>query len=272
MLARTFGPKYSHYPAFVQPKLNGVRALYQRGVMLSRDSKIWNYPVLRHIIDELETFKELIGVRILDGELYVHGWRLQRINGAVATNRMAPREDTHLVQFHIFDCIDARGLTTPFSDRFLDFKEVIEAHNLTHVKLVDTHLAFGRDSVDQYFTKYVKEGYEGIMLRPDGPYEAGRTDHDTDKRSAYLWKHKAWKDGEFLCVGYVPGEGKADIGIGSLTLSTDANVVFQCGTGFTDEDRIALANDLPIERMVRVRYVELTSDGIPYPCRFEAVL
>lgn len=288
MLARTLGPKYSNYPAFIQPKLNGVRALYQRGFFQSRDEKIWAHEKLIHLTDELATLP-FLGQTMLDNELYVHGWRLQRINGAVAVNSATPREDTHLVECHVFDAIDERGFKCKFSERWLDLAILIASANLSHIKVVPTALVHSRAELDQWFRRWTSEGYEGVMLRPDGPYEVGETPHGTQRRSEYLWKYKHWEDAEFLCVGVTQGEGKADIGIGALILTTapgekdwDNNDIllygqqfgklFNCGTGFTDEDRIELARNPPIGRLIRVRVVEYTADGIPYPCRFEAVM
>lgn len=110
------------------------------------------------------------------------------------------------------------------------------------------------------------------MLRPDGPYELGETSHSTTYRSKYLWKMKAWKDAEYECVAVIPGEGKASIGIGSLTLQNAFGITFQCGTGFTDDERRELADNPPVNKLVKVRYVEMTANGTPYPCTFLAVL
>lgn len=270
MLARTLGPKFDKWPCFVQPKLNGVRALYQSGVLQSRDEKLFAYPVVRHIIDELATLK--LGNLMLDGELYVHGWRLQKINGAVATNRTSPREDSHEVEFHVFDAIDERGFKTLFSERFLEHAAYIQNSSLPHVKLVHTAMVYNREWLDKYFHAHCRDGFEGLMARPDGPYQLGETSHGTTFRSPFLWKYKSWKDTEYECVAVVLGEGKASIGIGSLTLQNALGITFQCGTGFTDDERRELAANPPINKLVKVRYVEITSDGIPYPCTFLAVI
>lgn len=268
MLARILGPKFDKWPCFVQPKLNGIRALFQSGVLQSRDEKLFSYPVVRHIIDELASLK--LGNLMLDGELYVHGWRLQKINGAVATNRTSPREDSHEVEFHVFDAIDERGFKTPFSERWLEhYRKLTE---LKFITPVDTIYIHDRAELDRCFTSFCRRGFEGLMARPDGPYQFGETSHGTTFRSPYLWKYKSWKDAEYECVAVVPGEGKASIGIGSLTLQNALGITFQCGTGFTDDERRELAENPPVNKLVKVRYVEITSDGIPYPCTFLAVI
>lgn len=269
MLARTIGPKFDKWPCFVQPKLNGIRALYQSGILQSRDEKLFAYLVVRHIIDELAGLK--LGNLMLDGELYVHGWRLQKINGAVATNRTSPREDSHEVEFHVFDAIDERGYETPFSERFLDVKHRLQTIP-GKIKFVETGLVYTRDQMDSYFKLWCSGGYEGLMARPDGPYQLGETSHGTTFRSPYLWKYKSWKDAEYECVDTTLGKGKADVGIGALILRNAYGNTFNCGTGFTDEERYELLIHTPIGKLVKVRYVEMTANGTPYPCTFLAVI
>lgn len=278
MLSAAIGPRWNRFPCYVQPKLNGVRALYQLSTFQSRDEKIWHPDVLRHIRDEISS----IGLpHILDGELYRHGWRLQRINGAVAVNRSAPRDDTHEVCFHIFDVVNPNE---PFSRRWFEIYSGIVAAELPHIKAVPTTFVQDRDEMQRAFELYVSEGYEGIMLRPDGPYTFGekyseRAGHNTRYNSPYLWKHKAWEDGEYLCVGVTQGEGKADIGIGALILLAGFEneppcfpVTFNVGTGFTDEERVELMEHQPIGKKVRVRYPYLSDDGVPQCPSFLAVI
>lgn len=280
-LARVYGPRYSTFPCYCQPKLNGVRALYQNGTFQSRDEIQWNEPVLRHLSDELTDFAHFIGDTILDGELYVHGWRLQRINGAVATNRSAPRDDTHQVEFHVFDVVNP---SLKFSERWLDTYNTLQQLPLEKIKVVPTAICDSRESVDQHFHHYTALGYEGIMLRPNGPYVYGkhlsqRTGTHTTKRSEYLWKYKQWEDGEFTCVGITQGEGKADVGIGAFRLSTNNEepdrgdaVQFYVGTGFSDEERIEFMQNPPIGKKIKVRYLCLTDSGIPFNPSFLCVM
>jgi ATP-dependent DNA ligase len=291
-LARTIGPKFNTYPCFCQPKLNGVRALYQQGIFQSRDEKVWSPKVLQHLHEELNTLQPTFEKLIIDGELYVHGWRLQDINAAVAVNRKEPTKDTPHVEFHVFDVVDPNR---PFSDRWFEIYQTLQQANLPHVHAVPTALCVSKADMENHFYQYTALGYEGIMLRPDGPYEFGEhlASHGqnmTTFRSKFLWKFKRWEDDEFVCVGTTQGEGKADIGVGALVLSkkaddglalvtlrdTDTSYryedVFKVGTGFTDEERIEFMKNPPIGKLIKVRYLCLTEDKIPFNPSFVCVM
>lgn len=287
-LAKTYGPKFSRFPCFVQPKLNGVRALYNSGVFQSRGQQIWQPKVLAHLTDLLNHIipPELI----LDGELYHHGWKLQRINSAVAVKTDEPTEDTPQISYHVFDCICRRcGYDQPFSKRYLDIYNSLLDLGSPLIIPVPTALIHFQEEVDLHFHQYVAAGYEGIMLRPDGPYVPGmhlseRTGSETQKRSDFLWKYKSWQDEEFMCVGIVPGQGKASIGIGALVCQTKTypeytpqyprlkTSQFEVGTGFDDDERVALLQNPPIGKMIKVRFNDYTADGIPTPASFLCVM
>lgn len=272
MLARTYGPKYNQFPCFIQPKLNGIRCLYQQGTFQSRGEKLWKPTFFPHIHEQLAPF---VGDLILDGELYVHGWRLQRINSAVGVNNNEPNADTSSIQFHIFDVVDPNR---NFYDRWTEVYHGLVAQ--PHALAVPTDFVNNIAELEQHFLRYVALGYEGIMLRPNGPYEFGRTSHGTQKRSKYLWKYKAWIDAEFECVSFTQGEGKASIGIGALTLAVEcvdrpdgvSQIQFNVGTGFTDDERRAMLFNPPIGKMIRVRYPYRSTDGIPQCPSFLTVM
>jgi hypothetical protein len=98
---------------WLQYKLNGIRALSQGGNFQSRDELPWNRGVLAHLTNYM---REMFPPEwVLDGELYVHGWKLQDINGAIAVNRLGPTDKSPLVEYHIFDRVSYQS---SFEDRF----------------------------------------------------------------------------------------------------------------------------------------------------------
>ena len=268
MLARTLGPKFDLFPCYVQPKLNGIRALYQSGTFQSRGEKLWKPSFFPHIVEQLQSL-DLPPNTILDGEFYVHGWRLGRILSATGVNNNDPNTDTPSIVYNVFDVVEPnKGFRERVSDLVIPF--CIEGEH-SNISLVPTGIAHDRAELDAYFKQFIADGYEGLMARPEGNYEFGATLQGTEYRSRTLWKHKKWADMEFICVGVTHGEGKASIGAGSLILRTEGGETFHVNV-LGDEERIKHFLNPPIGHLVRVRYNELTALGIPVPAIFVAVL
>ena len=100
-----YGQTLSH-PFYVQPKLNGVRALCNGAVFQSREEHIWSEKVLAHLQTQIQPIFDRYPSFITDGELYRHGLSLQKINQAVAVTRHEPTPVTPTIEYHIFDVLD----------------------------------------------------------------------------------------------------------------------------------------------------------------------
>jgi DNA ligase 1 len=287
MLAHTY--KESNLPNdtwWLQPKLNGVRALYQNGHFQSRDEIPWNEPVLRHLTQPLKLmFPD--ERTILDGELYVHGWPLQKINGAIAVNRAEPCEDTFQVEYHIFDTV---SFNLPFEERFWN---IMKYKNLftpdIKIRMVETIYVSNENDANDFYAVQVKKGYEGIMYRigecpythPKQPLTLvhwnGHNKHrkflsDKNNRTWHLLKRKDWHDEEFACHGVTEGEGKYVGMTGALICKAPNSKAFGVGSGLTDEDRIKYYENPPIGHMIKVKFLTYTSDGLPFNPTVLAVL
>jgi DNA ligase 1 len=288
MLAHTLEPnRLPNDLYWLQPKLNGVRALYQDGHFQSRDEIPWNEPVLRHLTQPLKLmFPD--ERTILDGELYVHGWPLQKINGAIAVNRAEPCEDTFQVEYHIFDVV---SFNLPFEERFFEvmkYKKGLFTPDIK-VRLVETVSTTHAADADDFYAMQVKKGYEGIMYRigncpythPKQPLTLvhwnGNNKHrkylsDKQNRTWHLLKRKDWHDDEFKCIGMVMGEGKYVDMAGALVCLTHDNKSFYVGSGLTDEDRMKYFEQPPVNHMIKVKFLTYTSDGKPFNPTVLAVL
>ena len=293
LLAHVYEPHRVTYPVWMQPKLNGIRALYQDGAFQSRDELPWTAGVLAHIASELKELR-LGSQIILDGELYVHGWPLQKINGAVTPVRVGTSVDTAMVEYHIFDTVNFQQ---SFETRWNSLPTGIA---LPHVRFVETRLVSSFNEADAFYKEKVDEGYEGVMYRlGDCPYttpkeininSSSRTKFFSDKnnRTWHLLKRKDWQDAEFICVGIVEGEGKYIGTLGALvcqaqppdvmlrrmgkTNSILANYQFNVGSGISDADRDHYFANPPIGRLIKVKYLCLSSDGIPLNPTILAIL
>jgi DNA ligase-1 len=264
LLAHTYSPHRIIYPTLIQPKLNGVRALYQAGYFQSRDELPWNHIIVEHLAAPLKyIFNDDV---ILDGEFYVHGWPLQRINGAIAVNRQAPCDDTSLVEFHVFDVVN---FSKPFHDRFDPVAEILAQTRAQHaVRPVPVRKVFDESQANDEYARWVTEGYEGIMYRLGACNytrpSAGRGISDKNNRSWSLLKRKDFQDAEFLINGVEEGLGKRRNMAGALVCETPEGREFRVGTGFTELEAISYYENPPTGKTAKVKYLCLTHDKIPF--------
>ena len=287
MKGHVFEPKrWTSGPAYVQPKLNGVRALAQRGFFQSYEEIPWHPNVLKHLAEPLlDVFSDR---HILDGELYVHGWPLQRINGAVQIARTEPREDTHLVEYHIFDLV---RFESTFKERWAVLKSYMALFDNTKIKFVETKKVDSVVQADQFYADQVSKGYEGIMYRlGDCPYTKPKQPNmqkrktysswtsrngflsDKNNRTWHLLKRKSWMDAEFICRGVLEGEGKRSGMVGSFICELDSHNRFGVGSGLSDAEATHYLQQPPIGRKIKVKFLCYTADGVPFNPTVEAIL
>lgn len=284
LLAHVFDPSRFHPPAYVQPKFNGVRALYQQGHFQSRDEMPWNTNVLAHLAKPLrEIFDDKT---VLDGELYVHGWPLQRINGAVAINRSEPREDTHEVEYRIFDVV---SYISTFEERFKMLLNNRHWFAGTKLHVAETKYVTMLQEADEFYMKCVADGYEGIMYRLQScPYTMPKQEDmqlsalklrfklrskwlsDKDNRVWHLLKRKDWLDGEFVCLRIEEGEGKRRGMVGAFICQAPTNT-FKVGSGLTDDEARHYFTNPPIGHRIKVKFLTWTTEGKPFNPTVEAV-
>jgi hypothetical protein len=157
MFASPYSPSKVAYPCYIQPRLNGIRTLYQIGHFQSGHH-------MRHITDALSKIFDA-GV-ILDGALYVHGWSPEKLMKAVASGN----ED---VEYHVFDVVDFRR---PFGSRFtVPASILMDTQHLHKTKVVETHRVTEDDTVDYFFNKWKTRGYDGMIYRLNhSPYISGK--------------------------------------------------------------------------------------------------
>jgi DNA ligase 1 len=256
-LAHTYTEKRVEYPCRLSRKLDGIRATYREGNFFSRDNKKWNEPVIAHLLKPL---RKALGNKIqLDGEFYKHGWKLQQINSAIAVKRLAPTEDSPLIEYHVFDIVLP---DTPLRERRALLKEQVRLYvNHPMIKVVPHYFADSYMRALSLYTKFVAEGYEGAMFRLDDEgYEPCR--------SYRLLKWKDFKDDEFEIVdileGKVTDKGGKHVGrMGALVCKTKSGKTFHVGTGYDDAERDAMWKNPPIGEMLSVRFLGLSKEGVP---------
>jgi DNA ligase-1 len=246
------------YPIDLQPKLDGVRCIAKwdidEVVLMSRSGKPFNVP---HISEFLKTF--LPKNKRLDGELYIHGKSFQEIITLI--KRM--QEGSEEIQFHVYDCITDDHEDSPWSQRYRDLCEVVGmAPNLEIIKLVPTWTATNVDEKNEIYVNCIEDGYEGAIARiHSGGYQYGY-------RSRDLLKIKTFKDGEYPISGAYQGEGKFEGCITWVCMTPEGKEFGVCPKGTLGEKKKAWAEwltnpDSFIGELYKVKYFELTDDGIP---------
>lgn len=267
------------FPFFVQPKLNGVRALYHQGVMQSRglrdeEGKVWNPEVVSHFTNDL--LRACPSNWLLDGELYCHGKSLQQINSAIAVKRLKPSDKTHEIHYHIFDIIDTNSLHLPFHERYQlleQLKTNLVIHSTTSLRVVPTTLVDTPGLDDDLYAAYRAEGYEGLMYRlPTVPYGFAEECGNKENRWKYLLKRKGWIDDEFEIISFQLTTGEKGNQGFQLTCQTQTGHEFQVGSGLTYEQQIYFSQNSPEGLLAKVRFEMLSDKGVPLKPTLEAIL
>lgn len=220
MLAHKFAD-HGHkikYPAYIQPKLDGIRciAIVKDGVctLWSRTNK----PILGvpHVVAEIERLFPYKATAF-DGELYNHAYKSSFEKIVSIVRRQTPGEGHEIIQYHIYDLPTYGG---SFKDRtaMLRTKGMTTLAANDKIKIVETKLVKSEDEAMLKFEAYLLQGYEGAMLRnASGEY--------LNKRSYDLQKIKEFDDGEFEIVGVKEGKGKL-LGHAIFVCRTDSGTEF----------------------------------------------
>lgn len=260
MRAGIYDPsKFGHVVSM--PKLNGLRCMFIPGRgFFSRDGKRWNDAVLAHIVPPDTDY-------IIDGELYCHGLSLQRINSAVGVNRIEPGFDADYITFHAFDLVEPKfnALT-----RMLLLEKILNDHKseTQAINLIEWEICKTRIELDDCYNDYITKGYEGQMIK--SVFGSYMPQGEKERSTMNLQKRKAFLDAEFECIGRVVStEGKCAGKLGALKFITSKGVVFEVGTGFTDEEREEyIAPNYHFQRKATIKYLNLTDDGRPFNASF----
>lgn len=255
MLAHKLRADKVRWPLFVQPKLNGVRALFL-GVdqLQSRDGHLFSPLVVRHLLAWLNPFA---GHYKLDGELYLHGMSLQQINSRIAVTRTEAHEESHLVEYHVFDVIADCSM----EKRVEMLQELKYAFQDCPVKVVDTYYCTVPAEADRAFKLFKQEKYEGAIYRlKDVPYGFEEECSNQENRWWNIMKRKDWLDVDCIPIAKVEGEGRLRGMVGAFVLMTPWGKEFQAGSGMSDWQREYWWNSPKLPETVKVRY-EMLSDG-----------
>ena len=244
MLAHMYNPDKAKWPAYIQPKLDGVRCIITKDGAFSRTGK--EFKNVEYIKTHLNNFFfDRFPDVILDGELYNHDLKddFEKIISLVRKTKPTKeheREAMDLVQFHCYDVIDPNS-TKRFGDTY-EFRKGFLYWELPQsdcVKLISTTYAKDDKIARKKHKNNLKAGYEGSMYRSIGGYYKGT-------RSWNLMKFKDFSDAEATIVGYEEGKGKREGTLGKFVMEDSQGIQFGCppGKGYNYEDMTEMLDDI----------------------------
>ena len=245
---------------FIQPKLDGVRCIFTKDGAYSRTGK--QFHNLRHIELRLERFFDKNPFTVLDGELYNHALRddFEQIISLVRKQKPTDEDRLnaqHLIQYHVYDVV------IPTHEDFkyeLRLNWLLSSKNLWSnvVVPVETHRVHKyEEAANVHHDGFLKQGYEGSILRLNGAYE--------QKRSYNLQKFKDFSDDEATIVGYEAGKGKRTGTLGKFFMMDDNGVEFGCppGKGYNYKDLANILDNVHnyVGKRATFTYFERTKAG-----------
>lgn len=232
-----------------QPKFNGERCwvywMDDKPILITSYGNEFYF--LDHIKNELMTLPRYNW----DGELYRHGWPREQIDSAVRT-RTRRHPDNEGINFIIFD---VKGTDRIQADR-INLLNNLEGE-FNSIKICPSTVIHTSDWI-AYAVEYVKEGYEGIILRDLlSTYEV--------RRIPQMIKFKPTAIDYYLIIGYKEGTGWAEGMLGSFEVRGPDNTSFYVGTGkaLTKEKRKYYweIKDTIVGMYLKVKHEPLTTSG-----------
>ena len=247
-----------------QPKLDGIRCIARKDGLFTRAGK--EITTCNHIHNALKDYFEKNPTDILDGELYNHELRddfnkITSLVRKVKPTQAEAEECAKLVQYHIYDMTGPDWEGCSFEDGNLHLEDVIG--NLDYrgpLQFVETVYCNSQTELDEKYSVWTEQGYEGQMVRNNQPYE--------NKRSKNLLKRKEFITEEFDVVEVLEGSGNWQ-GYAKHFVLTDGTETFKSGVRGNQETLKALLEQEVKPTWVTCRYFERSVDNIP---RFPVVI
>ena len=265
MLAHKYNPDKIQYPAYIQPKLDGVRCIFTKYGAFSRTGK--QFMNVRHIELALTpTFARYPNL-MLDGELYNHKLKDDFETIISLVRKQKPTDHDRLcaknfVQYHVYDLYTDHDKAFIFKTYSARRNFIVDLNkswiNRTSLQLIDTYAVVDEEHAREWHQDFLKDGYEGSILRdPASHYKNGR--------SYGLMKFKDFHDEEATIVGYELGKGKRQGTLGKFIMQDDEGIEFGCppGKGYDYKDLAAMLDNIHyyIGKRATFTYFQKTKKG-----------
>lgn len=247
------------YPIYVQPKLDGFRAVYiPREGFISRSGKEFRNKNLRSYFKALENVTDYV----LDGELYIHGQEFQHLTSTINKDN-APIKDLVYVVYDIIPVEDwhKQECKLEYEDRLKLLREVIggQVSNYSVVRDIATDLIEDFGEAKNLYKDYLSKDYEGVIIRkPKGLYKWGRS----TLKGGELLKVKPFQSEDLKIVDLFEGLGQFTGSLGGITCQLPNGNTVNVGSGFSVDNRKEMWHNKSsyVGKVAEVKFMEYTEE------------
>lgn len=243
---------------WIQRKYNGYRCLITNigGEIIAYSRNGLRMENIQHIIDAV---KDIIpDGATLDGELYCHGHSFQTISSWIKKNQ----PETVKIQYIIYDAM----IPARYTMRWKFLVELLGQDVLEDrpFNMAETEMIYSDSVMNKMVTKFIKEGYEGGMLRTDecDTYQDG-------KKSKSLIKAKRFIDAEFRISRIT--ESKEGWAILHCIADNGKEFAASAPGNMYEKEQIFKNKEKYIGQYANVEYAELTKEGKPFHAVAKAI-
>lgn len=235
------------YPVLASYKIDGIRAVYTGGKLLTRSMK----PIPNKYINEV--INSMSGIDGLDGEIVVGPPNAEDCYTKTVSGVMSVEGQPDFT-WYVFDNCESNEL---YFSRAFGTRHVVKSINRQSVEWLPQKVIRSRGGLEHMEQEALDKGFEGLIIRdPRGEYKQGRS----TLRQGYLVKIKRFMDSEAEVLGseeQMHNDNEATLDergytkrsshkgnkegagvLGSLQVrDCETGVEFDVGTGFTHEQR-----------------------------------
>jgi len=271
MKCQTFVAGKIKYPRIGQPKYNGIRGTIRLETFDNDPNSLFSKKETRAVIRSMEGMEYVVpnvlhdantifkwfSTIALDGELYIHGYRLNEINSSIPkiiNGKLSNCSRANLTPKLVFKAFDL-SIENEAQLARLEYLDTIckigGANVYNYIEASDYKIVYSDAEAYVYAKECIANGYEGAVFRDiEAEYRFG-------SRPSTIHKLKFFQDGEFEILDVVPKHATPQLGMFVCRNDINDHTFEVNPMGDTTYQKSILINkDKYIGKMATVKYYE----------------